>query len=453
MTTYPFSSRNIPLDDTWDVIVLGGGPSGCTAAAAAAREGARTLLIEATSTLGGSGTSALVPLWCPFSDQKQIIYRGLAEQVLNRCKKHQPHVPAEQLDWVPINAELLKRVYDDLIAESGASVLFQTMLTAVDINAAGEVEAIFVTNKSGLNALKAKVYVDCTGDADLCAWSGADFQKGDEKGNLMPATHCFVLSNVNEDAFNTNCEEGRRLMGNHAETRIYDIIKSGRFPLITDAHVVANIVGPGTVGVNAGHIWNVDNTDPQSVSRALSQGRKLAAQFRDAFAEFYPEAFGCCYLVMSGSVIGARETRRITGDYVLTVADYAARRSFADEICRNAYFLDLHHSEDEAAEHTEERADGFSISTQHYGPGESHGIPYRCLTPKGLRNVLVAGRSISCDRPVQASVRVMPVCLAMGEAAGMAAAHALQNHQGDVHAVDVAHLRARLLEEGAFLPK
>jgi len=452
MQTYSYANSAIPLDDSWDVIVVGGGPTGCTAAASAAREGAKTLLVEATASLGGSGTSALVPSWCPFSDKEKIIYRGLAERVLERCKKHQPHVRPDKLDWVPIDPELLKRVYDELVAEGGATVLFQTMLSAVETNKDGEVEAILVTNKRGLNALKAKVYVDCTGDADLSAWAGAEFQKGDDKGDLMPATHCFILSNVNEESFMTTCGKGAVLMGNHPKTRIYDIIASGRFPLITDAHVCSILIGPGTVGFNAGHLWNVDNTKPETVSRAVSQGRKLAAQFRDAFAEFYPETFGRAFLVTTGSVVGIRETRRITGDYILTLADYIARRSFEDEICRNSYFIDVHHSLEEAKKHTVERADGLSVPMMNYGPGESHGIPYRCLTPKGLRNVLVAGRSISCDRPVQGSVRVMPVCLAMGEAAGMAAAHALQKHGCNVHAVDVARLRSRLKEEGAYLP-
>ena len=452
MNIHSFSARSLPLDDSWDVIVLGGGPTGCTAAASAAREGAKALLIEATASLGGSGTSALVPSWCPFWDLEKIIYRGLAEQVLERCKKHQPQVRPDKLDWVPIDPELLKRVYDELMAEAGAKVLFQTMLSAVEVNERGEVEAILVTNKSGLSALKAKVYVDCTGDADLSAWAGAKFQQGDENGKLMPATHCFILSNVNEESFMAACGKGAVLMGNHPKTRIYDIIASGRFPLITDAHVCSILIGPGTVGFNAGHLWNVDNTNPDSVSHAMGQGRQLAKQFRDAFAEFYPETFGNSFLVSTGAVMGIRETRRIIGDYVLTLGDYIDRRSFGDEICRNSYFIDVHHSLEEAKEHTKERADGLSQPAFNYGPGESHGIPYRCLTPKGLRNVLVAGRSISCDRPVQGSVRVMPVCLAMGEAAGMAAAHALSNHNSDVHAVDVAHLRNRLRAEGAYLP-
>jgi len=438
---------------TYDVIVIGGGPTGCTAAAAAAREGASTLLVESTAMLGGSGTGALVPVWCPFSDKKQIIYRGLAETVLNRCKDHQPHVAKDRLDWVPIDAELLKRVYDDLLAEHGAHVLFQTMLSAVETDPDGTVRSIIVTNKNGLSRLKAKTFIDCSGDADLCAWAGAGFQKGNEEGDLMPATHCFILSNVDEKAYRETCDNGKRIMGNHPETRFYEIIASGDYPLIQDAHAVCTIVGPGTVGFNAGHLWNVDNTDPASVSAALSRGRKIAAQFRDALSKYYPEAFGNAFLVSTGSVLGIRETRRIIGDYILTLDDYIDRRSFPDEICRNSYFIDIHHSLKEAGKHVEKRADGLTGPSLHYGPGESHGIPYRCLTPKGLRNVLVAGRSISCDRPVQGSVRVMPVCLAMGEAAGMAAAHALQSHGSDVHAVDVVRLRERLKAEGAYLPE
>jgi glycine/D-amino acid oxidase-like deaminating enzyme len=444
----------VPLQaiNNYDVIVVGGGPTGCTAAAAAAREGARTLLIESTGLLGGSGTGALVPAWCPFSDKKQVIYRGLAETILNRCKGRQPHVPKEQVDWVPIDPELLKRIYDDLVAEYGAGVLFQTVLSAVEKDEDG-VQSIIVTNKRGLSRLEARVFVDCTGDADLCAWAGAEFQQGNAEGELMPATHCFILSNVDEKAFRETCDNGRRLMGNHPQTRFYEIIESGDYPLIRDAHACCNIIGPGTVGFNAGHLWNVDNTDPESVSAALSQGRKLAAQFRDAFAKYYPEAFGNAFLVTTGSVLGVRETRRVIGDYILTLDDYIERRSFPDEICRNSYFIDIHHSLKEAGEHTKNRADGLSGPSLHYGPGESHGIPYRCLTPQGLKNVLVAGRSISCDRPVQGSVRVMPVCLAMGEAAGVAAAFAAAETEADVHSVDTLRLRRRLQEVGGYLPE
>jgi hypothetical protein len=438
---------DLKLDDRFDVIVVGGGPSGCTAAAAAAREGARTLLVEASGCLGGSGTSALVPAWCPFSDKQKIIYRGLAEKVFTAAKQGMAHVKPEALDWVPIDAERLKRVYDDLVTEAGVTVRFHTMLSRVQVDDRGRVTSILTSSKAGLQAWGARVFVDCTGDADLTAWAGGEFHKGNAEGKrLMPATHCFVLANVDETPY----QKGRDLHASNKESPIHRILDSGKFPLIPDLHFCNNLVGPGAVGFNAGHLFDVDNTDPASVSAALMQGRKMAAQYRDALAEFHP-AFAHAFLVCTGSQVGIRETRRIIGDYVLTMDDYIQRRSFPDEICRNSYFIDVHWAKDEIAKDAE-RHKKWESACIHYGPGESHGIPYRCLTPRRLANVLVAGRSISVEQFVQGSIRVMPVCLAMGEAAGLAAALAARATSPDVHAVEVEELRRRLRAEGVYLP-
>lgn len=446
MKTWTMPAQELPLDDSWDVIVAGGGPAGCTAAAAAARAGAKTLLIEATGILGGMGTSGLVPAWCPFSDKERVIYGGLAERILNESKKATPHEPQGKLDWVAINPEALKRIYDDLVTSHGAQVLFHTMLAAVHADN-GAVDTLVVANKSGLSALKAKVYIDCTGDADLSAWAGAQFHKGNANGEkLMPATHCFVLSNVDDYWY----RNGPELHGGNRNSPMYAVVASGKYPLIPDTHCCQNLIGPSTVGFNAGHLWDVDNTDPFSVSKALIAGRKLAAQFRDALAEYHP-GFRNAFLVNTGSLMGIRETRRIVGDYELTLDDYMSRRTFDDEICRNSYFIDVHWAKEDA---TRDPAlmEKWEKTTVRYGKGESHGIPYRCLTPKGLSNVLVAGRSISCQQIVQGSVRVMPVCLAMGEAAGIAATMAASEPGRDVHAVNVPHLRQTLRKHGAYLP-
>ena len=136
------------------------------------------------------------------------------------------------------------------------------------------------------------------------------------------------------------------------------------------------------------------------------------------------------------------------GDYTLTVEDYANKADFPDEICRNSYYLDIHYTQEELKRLAEGGIDE-TARCARYGAGESHGIPYRSLLPKGVRNVLVAGRSISCDKRIQGSVRVMPVCLAMGEAAGMAAAFAAAGDR-DVHKVDTHRLRARLRQMGAY---
>lgn len=441
---YTLKSKQIPLNSSYDVIVVGGGPAGCTAAAAAAREGARTLLVEATGSLGGMGTSGLVPAWCPFSDKEKMVYRGLAAKVFNTLKAQMPHVREDAMDWVPIEPEKLKRVYDDLVTESGAHILFLTALADVERDDEGNITTLLLLNKGGLQAFRAAVYVDCTGDGDVAAWAGAEYQMGDEAtGELQPATHCFILGNVDDYAY----LNGPKLHAENPHSPIHKVVRSGEYPAIPDTHLCNNMVAPRAIGFNAGHLWGVDNTNPFSVSGALVEGRKMAGAYRDMLAAVHPAAFGNAVVMSTGTLIGTRESRRITGDYVLTAEDYISRRSFDDEICRNSYFIDVHGTQKE-----QQSGSRSSQAITLYGPGESHGIPYRCLTPRGLRNVLVAGRSISCDRRVLGSVRVMPVCLAMGEAAGLAAALAAAQTGGDVHAVDVPRLRTRLREEGGYLP-
>lgn len=444
-------SQNLPLDDSYDVIVAGGGPAGCTAAAAAAREGARTLLLEATGSLGGMGTSGLVPAWCPFTDHEKIIYRGMAEKILLACKEHLPHIRPDQNDWVPIPAEELKRIYDDLVTGNGATVYFHTMLAGVTKTPDGNaVDAILVASKSGLTAYRSPVFIDATGDADLAAWAGAPFEMGDGDDHaLQPCTHCFTLCNV--DTFTYEHVGGiRYCKGREA---IHDILESKKYPLIEDLHACNSLSGPGVVGFNAGHIWDIDPTNPASVSQGLILGRKIAASFRDACAEFAP-AFRNAHLVHTADALGIRESRRIIGDYVLTEDDYRARRSFPDEICRNSYYLDVHgrRNTEKSTTDPKEHEKEVATRTRPYGPGESHGIPYRCLLPKTLRNVYVVGRTISTTRIVQGTTRVMPVCLCMGEAAGIAASMAAKLPLADTRAISTDDLRTRLREYGAYLP-
>jgi hypothetical protein len=438
-------TRKLTLNNEFDVIVVGGGPAGITAALASSREGAKTLLVEATSALGGMSTTGLVTSWCPFSDREKMIYKGLAEKIFNLSNQGLPHVKKDVLDWVAINPEHLKVVYDDLMIEYGVKVLFNTQLSAVETEA-DRVDSIILSNKAGLTAYQARTFIDTTGDADLVAFAGGAFMKGDDwDGELQSATHCFILSNVDTYGF----ENGPWLNKANKNSPAYKIKDDETFDLVEDAHICAKLLGPDTVGFNAGHIKGIDNTIPESNSMAYMKGRKIAAQLRDGLKKYYPSAFSNAFLASTATLMGIRESRRIVGDYILTVEDYAERKSFEDEICRNSYFLDIHHPKEE--EHPERKAyyDRMKM-VKHYGKGESHGIPYRCLIPKDFKNVLVAGRSISVERIVQGSVRVMPVALVMGEAAGVAAGLAVKQ-DGNVKNVDVKQIRKRLIEEGAYL--
>lgn len=426
----PLMNRNIKVDDNWDVIIVGGGPAGCTAAISAAREGARTLLIEAMGQLGGMGTAGMVPTWCPFSDGTKIIYRGLAEKIFNESKKGVPHEKKSKLDWVCINTEYLMMVYDKFVAESGAKVLFFSRLAAVKMASKDRIDSIIIANKSGLVAYKAKVFIDATGDGDLAAWAGASFKKGDDKGQVQSSTLCFSFANV--DMYNyTN---GPSLHTSNPNSPIYEAIASGKYPLI-DSHINSNIVGPGVIQFNAGHVVNVDSTDPWATTMAMHTGREIAEQYLEALKEFQPKSFGSSFVVKTASLLGVRDSRRIEGDYIFTVDDWMQRKSFNDEIGRNCYYIDVHKPGHKAT---------------RYKKGESHGIPYRCLTPKGIKNLLTAGRCISTDEEAFGSIRVMPPCLVTGEAAGMAAVHAIKQTRNDVHSIDVDFLRKRLKEEGQY---
>lgn len=430
---YMLGKRVLPVNKEWDVIVVGGGPSGCAAAIASAREGARTLLVEATGMLGGMGTAGVLNAWCPFTDGEKIIYKGIAEKIFSEAKKGVPHVHANNNNWVPINPEHLKIVYDDAVSDAGVSVLFFSNLAAVEMLKDDTVDAIIVSNKAGLTAYKAKVFVDCTGDGDLATWAGAGFYKGDSDGLVQASTLCFSVANIDMYGFQTDPP----LHGNSSGSPIHKILKSGKYPLVTDAHINDKLSGPSCISFNAGHLTDVDSTDPVSLSNGMMKGRKIAKQIHEGLVEFQPRTFAASYVSATGALLGIRESRRIKCDYTFTVEDWLARRSFEDEIGRNAYYIDVHKKD--------------SKQYSRYKKGESHGIPYRCLTPVGLKNVLVAGRCISTDEYAFGSLRVMPPCLVTGEAAGLAASLSLKAGKCDVHQVDTRLLRKRLKEEGQLI--
>lgn len=459
MQEYVIKEKRIFLNEEYDVIVVGGGTAGVAAAAAAAREGAKTLVIEGTGTLGGMSTAGLVPGWSPFNDGEKFIYSGLATEIFLENSKNIKHLSEEQKrgTWAPVEPEKLKITYDELMQKFGADVLFNTYLSSVEMNGS-TVDTILVTNKAGLTAYRAKVYVDCTGDGDLCVWAGAQYEYGDpQTGETQPLTHCFLVSNIDSYALAT----GPMFHGKYQESPCWKIVNSGKYSdIIPDSHLCIKRECDGAISCNAGHIYDTDVTDPKSLSKAYVTGRRLAGALRDALAEFHPKAFINSRVTSTAQLMGIRESRRIIGDYVLTVDDYFKRKTFPDEICRNSYWIDLHPPKEVAQSNkcsadanAYEREQNNYKNYEKYKDGESHGIPYRCLTPKGLRNVLVAGRCISTERTVQASTRIMPACYSTGEAAGIGAALAAKRADADVHKIDVQQLRESYLKYGGYLPK
>lgn len=422
---------------TCDVLVAGAGPAGCAAAIAAARQGARVTLIEMSGMAGGMGTAGLVPNWAPFSDGERYIHRGVALELLKRSTG--VDVFDETLPvWHRIKTENLKRAYDDLLEHAGVHVLFFSILTAVDVASDGSLTSVTLGTKGGLRTIRASVFMDATGDGDLAAFAGASFDMGDAAGDLMPATLCFRLSNV------TWTPGAPMPAWRELGARMRD---DERFDLIRTPHCIGAPQHKGVFLFNGGHLWGVNASDPENLTQAMRAGRRLAEQYREALALYEPSLFADAELLDTAPMMGTRESRRVQGDYIITQKDYFARRVFDDQIACNAYPVDIHHSKKEAA------ASEKTFSTERYEPfarGESHGIPLRALMVRGLTNVMVAGRCVSCDRVVQASLRVMPPCLSMGEAAGTAAGLAIKSRVA-IRDVPIGSIQENLLAHGGYL--
>jgi hypothetical protein len=290
------------------------------------------------------------------------------------------------------------------------------------------------------------VFIDATGDADLAARAGCPFERGDEAGRTQGMTLCFTVAGGSRAKY---LDYVHFTGDGYLKNLVAKARAEGAWDLPDASLVGMSFKDEATAGCNLGHVWGFDATEAASVSRAEREGRKVAAKLVQFLRAYVPGQEGV-RLVSTGPHIGVRESRRVVGDYTLTLDDYLACRSFPDEIARCAYFIDLHAATTEEAARAKAVTDGGKTSAS-LPPGQSHGIPYRCLIPQGMRNLLVAGRSLSAERAVQGAARIMPYCFAMGEAVGLAATLALR-HGGDVRAIDTDTLRARLRAQGAYLP-
>ncbi|MBD0379905.1 FAD-dependent oxidoreductase [Paenibacillus sedimenti] len=437
--TVTIPSQSLPVNHTPDVVVVGGGATGIAAAIAAARNGASTLLIEQRGYLGGMGTAALVPAFCPYTDGEKPVIRGIGLDLLEKMKQAAGEKflqsYKEQLDWVPIDVETLKRVYDAEVLASGAKILFHTVADQVLLDG-DRISGLVISNKSGRSVIQAKLYIDASGDADLAALAGVPFQVGGEQGELQPGTMCYVVTGADRARFEQFLEEtGER---NQLERTVMEAQRNGDLPEGRKRISGMAWITDSVVGFNFGHVFGIDGTKAEDLTRAAIEGRKLIdTQMR--FLRKYVPGFEHIHLVHSGDQIGIRETRRIQGDYTLVVEDFLSMRSFEDDIARNSYFIDIHLANA-----------GSTMTIKHLPKGKSHGVPYRCMLPHGKSNLIVAGRSVSSDRPVQGSLRVMPNCFAMGEAAGVAAAMASFARIG-FREVPVPELQRKLVEQGAWL--
>lgn len=426
-------SKDIAVKIKTDVFIAGGGPAGVAAALACAKQGKRVFLAEAGGCFGGSSTSALVPELMNFDDGENFLSGGVGRTVHDRLFDD----VARNRKWYVVKSETIKRLYDELITAAGVDFLFYSKVADVVTDGSGRVKYAVLSGKKGIYAAAADVFIDCTGDGSLSAWAGADFEYGGENGAVAGATLCSVWGGIDfskKDFIFDGCKYGE------AYAKGYFSQYDGILPGIKPTHPE---VGVG--GGNVGHLFHVDDTDERSLTEAMLYGRKNVLEYERYYRDFLP-GFDKATLLETANVLGVRESRRIIGDIVMNYKHFLDRQVFDDEIGRYSYPIDIH---PETADQ-KGAADFTDNVSKAYAPGESYGISYRALTPKKLQNVLVAGRCISADRSMQASMRVIPCCYITGQAAGAAAA--CVRADGDVHSVNIKEVQMKLKELGAYLP-
>jgi hypothetical protein len=399
-----------------------------TAAVAAGRAGAKVLLLEREGCLGGGATTMLVHPFmahetAPDSEGKRrVVNAGLFAEIVDRLARRGAAVA--DVPCIRFEDEYMKIALDELASEAGVEVIFHAALFDAETRDTRVTAARFAHNGGPIRAV-GKVFIDATGDSLLAAASGCQCAFGDERGNVMPMTLNFIVGGVDTGLL-PRTPELRKLAAAGADDE----------PALANTNVsCVTSPRPGYVQFNA--IRTPGNTiDPGDVSRCEAEGRRRVANFV-AWLRANVPGCGGCYLVKTGQHVGIRESRRVMGDYVLSYDDFRSSRTFDDGIACCSYDVDIHG-----------QAQG-QTRIERLGPGEYYQIPYRCLTPKGIDNLLVAGRGISADVEAHSSLRIMPTVMCVGQAAGIAAAMSLPS--GQARSIDVRELRRRIVEAGGVL--
>ncbi len=426
-------TREVPVRKKVDVCIVGGGPAGVAAAVLAARGGAKVFLAETLGCMGGLGTAGGVPCFMQFADRTNFYADGFGREVYNLCNEGVDYGFGGRC----INTERLKRIYDELCLNAGVEISFFTDFIGAETSGR-RIDCAVFSAPSGLFAVEAAVFIDTSGDAALVARAGGEYMFGDENGKVMPSTLCSHWGNIDwKKRFSTphNFQEQlKKAFADHV------------FRNNDPHHTGINPSGDTLGGGNMGHIFGLNPLDEKSLTAGMIEGRRQSVEFEKFYRNYIP---GCEHIELSftAAIMGIRASRRAVGDYILTIDDYRARRVFDDEVGRYCYPIDIHPASPEQADQEEFRR---LISDLHYKDGESYGIPYRALTVRSFDNLLAAGRCVSSDRYLQASIRVMPGCYIMGQAAGIAAQ--LASTSGDVRRIDLAALRGKIREAGGYLP-
>jgi len=426
---------SLPIIWSGDVVVAGGGSAGTVAAIAAAREGATTLLVESGAFLGGTGTRVLdtfYGFYAPGGDGGRVV-GGIGWEVCTALfdRGHAFERPNTYGagTGVTYDPEALKIVWDELAIAAGVSVLFHTLVTAI-VQDGDTVTGLVIETRSGASVLRAKVFVDATGDGDLAWRAGATVRNGDVE-HLQPATATFRMGGVERETATTA----------QLHAQMADAARNNTYGLPRQEGSIHVTTIDGIRHANMTRVSGKDLTDPWQLSWAEQEGRRQVWEY-SRFLVGEVEGYAQSYLLGSSSRLGVRESRRLVGEYVLDRADFAQALSHPDDIARCGAPIEDH-------------GNGATTRWEYVGSkpspdGSTYGIPFGCLIPAAVDGLLVAGRCLSAAHEAHASVRSIAQCMAMGQAAGTAAAISART---DIQprSIDRPALRATLSLNGALV--
>ncbi|SHJ74237.1 FAD dependent oxidoreductase [Clostridium amylolyticum] len=442
-----------------DIVVVGGGPSGIMAAKAAAEDKAKVILIEREGYLGGCATKSLVvPLMTFHAGEKQII-KGYAEELIQRiCQEggaigHVKDPLGVGATFTPVDTEVYKYAAQEFLLESGVEILYHCELLGCDLNE-DRIENITVNTRSGAYNIKAKSFIDATGEGQLAYLSGNEMKLGREKdGKCQPMSMMFKVGNVDIekvieyvdnnkeefvlDSMITSLKEVKRIGIAGFFSKVKEAAENKDFTVSRDRVLFFELCDRGEIAVNISRVIDKIAVKRFELSEATIEGRRQVFEIFNFMRKYLP-GFENAKLIQSGDEIGVRESRRIKGVYELTEYDIVSGRKFEDTIALGSWPIDIHDPE------------GKNIDIKEMKMGDYYGIPYRCLLVEKTKNLIVTGRAISCTHEAFASIRVSPICMALGQAAGTAAQLAL-NANEDFHQIDYKDLSLLLKNNGQIL--
>ncbi|MEN6439067.1 MAG: FAD-dependent oxidoreductase [Syntrophobacter sp.] len=417
-------SAQVPVTRQVDVVVVGGGMAGVTAAIAAARHGMKTLIMDYFGCLGGNATSGLVSNFCGLSTSgtgKIRIARGISQEISQALYDKGASTAVNATAFDP---ELMKVVLDEMTTAANVKKLYYTQMVR-PIMEGDTIKGVIVQNKGGRQAILAKRVLDCSGDGDVCAGAGVPYTLGDGKGTFQATDMVFQLTNVSS-SFKSSAINA---------TSIAAGIAAG-YEITRNTCISVSWTTPGVWWFNwAGVPWQVNATDPKQLTQAAIDGRKVAHEL----ARFLKDRIAGCEnakLIATGSKVGLRESRRVKGLHKMTADELKTATHYPDGVGACAWPFEVVTP---------------TGRTFIYLEGDSfYTIPYRALIPMRVQNLLMAGRFISASHEAQASIRVMGPAMVMGQAIGTAAALSIQRGVAP-SVLKVAALQKALQADGAFL--